>query len=65
MGYVEVNLKISELKAFIKDMLVPMMEDRAYAQVPIQLVTLHMHRALDLVSEKGNSSIINRKNLLP
>ena len=53
MGYVEDNLKISEVKAFNKDVLMIVIEDSTYAQqVPIQLGTLHIDRALDLISEK-------------
>ena len=32
MGYVEVNLKIPEIKAFNEDMFMPVIEDSAYAQ---------------------------------
>ena len=32
MGYVEVNLKIPEIKAFNEDMLMLVIEDSAYAQ---------------------------------
>ena len=53
MGYVEVNLKIPEIKEVNEDMLMLVIEDSAYAQwVPIQLGTLHIDWALDLISEK-------------
>ena len=53
MEYVEGNLKMCEIKAFNKDMLTLVIEDSAYAQsVPIQLGTLHIDRALDLIGEK-------------
>ena len=39
MGYVEFNLKIPEIKTFNEDMLMPVIEDSAYAQVAIQLGT--------------------------
>ena len=32
MGYVEVNLKIPEIKAFNEDVLMPVTEDSTYAQ---------------------------------
>ena len=51
MGYVKVNLKIPEIKAFNEDTLMLVIEDRLYAQcIPIQLGTLHIGRALDLIS---------------
>ena len=53
MGYIEVNLKIPEIKAFNEDVLMLVIEDSAYAQcVPIQLGTLHIDRALDLIRNK-------------
>ena len=53
MGYVEVNLKIAEIKAFNEDVLMLVIEDSTYAQwVPIQLGTLHINRALNLISDK-------------
>ena len=43
MGYVEVNLKIPEIKAFNENVLMLVKEDITYAQhVPIQLGTLHI-----------------------
>ena len=52
-GYVEVNLKIPEIKAFNEDVLMLVIEDSAYAQcVPLQLGMLHIDRALDLISNK-------------
>ena len=51
MGYVEVDLKIPQIKAFNEDMLMLVIEDIAYAQhVPIHLGTLCIDRALDLIS---------------
>ena len=53
MGYIEVNLKIPEIKAFNEDVLMLVIEDSAYAQhVPIQLGMLHIDRALDVISDK-------------
>ena len=53
MGYVEVNLKIPEIKVFNEDMLMLVIEDCAYAQcILMQLGTLHIDRPLDLISEK-------------
>ena len=52
-GYVEVNLKIPEIKAFSEDMLMLVIEDSMYAQwVAIQPGILHIDRALYLISEK-------------
>ena len=48
MGYVEVNLKIPEIKSFNEDMLMLVIKDSTYAQwVPIQLWTLHIVRVMD------------------
>ena len=59
-GYVEVNLKILDIKEFNEDVLMLVMEDSPYAQrVPIQLGTLHINKALDLVSE---NELINLSN---
>ena len=53
MGYIKVNLKIPEIKAFNEDVLMLVIEDSTYAQcVPIQLGMLHIDRALDLISDK-------------
>ena len=52
-GYVEVNLRIPDIKAFNEDMLMLVIENSTYAQcIPIQLGILHIDRALDLISEK-------------
>ena len=60
MGYVEVNLKILEIGAFSEDMLMLVIEDSPYAQrVPIQLGTLHIDRALDLVSKTEMITLSN------
>ena len=53
MGYVKVDLKIPEIKACNKHMPMFVIEDSAYAQcIPIQLGTLHIDMALDLISDK-------------
>ena len=53
MGYVEVNLKIPEIKAFNEDIIMLVIEDSGYAQnVSIQLGTLHINMALELISNK-------------
>ena len=53
MWYMEVNLKLPEIKAFNEDVLMLVIEDSIYAQwVPIQLGILYIDRALDLISEK-------------
>ena len=50
----EVNLKLPEIKAFNKDVLMLIIEDIEYAQgVPIQLGTLHTDRALDSICKKN------------
>ena len=52
-GYVdvEVNLKIPEIKAFNEDVHMLVIDDSACNHpVPIQLGTLHIDRALDLIS---------------
>ena len=60
MGYVEVNLKIQEITEFNEDVLMLVIEDSPYTQrVPIQLGTLHINKALDLVSE---TELINLSN---
>ena len=57
-GYVEVNLKIPEIKAFNEYVLMLVIEDSTYAQcVPIQLGTLHIDKVLDLISEKELSQL--------
>ena len=58
MGYIEVNLKIPEIKAFIEYVLMLVIEDSTYAQhVPIQLGALHIDRALDLISNKETTQL--------
>ena len=58
MGYVEVNLKIPEIKAFNEDVLILMIEDSTNVQhVPIQLGMLHIDRALDLTSNKETTQL--------
>ena len=53
MRYIEVNLKIPEIKVFNEDVFMLVIEDSTYAQcVPIQLGTLHIDRMLDLISDK-------------
>ena len=53
MGYVEVNLKILEIKGFTEDLLMLVIEDSTYPQyVSLQLGMLHIDRALDLISDK-------------
>ena len=61
MGYVEVNLKIPEIKAFNEDVLMLVIEDSPYAQgIPIQLGTLHINKALDLVSKTEMVNLSNK-----
>ena len=61
MGYVEVNLKIPEIRAFNEDVLMLVIEESPYDQrVPIQLATLHINRALDLVSRTEMINLSNK-----
>ena len=61
MGYVEVNLKLPEIKAFNEDVLILVIEDSIYAQcVSIQLGTLHIDRAWDLISNKETTQLSNK-----
>ena len=58
MGYIEVTLKIPEIKAFNEDVLMLVIEDSTYAQhVPIQLGMLNIDRALDLISNKETTHL--------
>ena len=53
LGYVEVQLKIPELKAFDQDMLLLIVSDSAHTQyTPITLGTLHIDMAIKLATEK-------------
>ena len=53
MGYIEVNLKIPEIYTLNEDVLILVIEGSTCAQhVPIQLGTLHIDRALDLIRDK-------------
>ena len=53
----KLTLKFLKFKAFNEDLLMLVIEDSTYAQwVPIQLGTLHIDRALDLISEKNSST---------
>ena len=52
-GYVEVQLKILEVKAFDQDMLLLIVPDSAHTQyTPITLGTLHIDMAIKLATEK-------------
>ena len=62
MGYVKVNLKIPEIKAFNEGVLMLVIEDSTYAQhVPIQLGMLHIDRALDLLSDKETTKLNTKR----
>ena len=51
-GYVEINLKFSEIKSFNEDVLMLVIEGSSYKQrVLIQLWMLHIDRALELVNK--------------
>ena len=53
LGYVEVQLKIPEVKAFGQDVLLLIVPDSAHAQyTPITLGTLHIDMAIKLATEK-------------
>ena len=61
MEYVEVNLKILAIRAFNEDVVMLVTEDSSYAhRVPIQLGTLNIDKALDLVS-KTEMKILSKK----
>ena len=52
LGYVEVQLKIPEVKAFDQDVLLLIVPDSAHTQyIPITLGTLHMDMAIKLATE--------------
>ena len=53
MGYVEVHLRIPEVKAFGQDLLLLIIPDSAHTQyTPITLGTLHIDMAIKLATEK-------------
>ena len=53
LGYVEVQLKIPEVKAFDQDVLLLIVPDSAHTQyTPISLGTLHIDMAIKLATEK-------------
>ena len=53
LGYVEVHLRISEVKAFDQDVLLLIILDSAHTQyTPITLGTLHIDMAIKLATEK-------------
>ena len=53
LGYVEVQLKIPEVKAFDQDVLLLIVPDSAHTQyTPITLGTLHIDMAIKLATEK-------------
>ena len=53
LGYVEVHLRIPEVKAFDQDVLLLIIPDSAHTQyTPITLGTLHIDMAIRLASEK-------------
>ena len=53
IGYVEANLKISEIKAYEKDLLMMVMNDSRYGdQVPFAIATKHTQAALEVITKK-------------
>ena len=53
IGYVEVNLKIPEIKAYEEDVLMMVMNDSRYGdQVPFAFGTKHTHAALEVITKK-------------
>ena len=53
LGYVEVHLKIPEVKAFDQDVLLLIIPDSAHTQyTPITLGNLHIDKAIRLATEK-------------
>ena len=61
MGYVKVNFKIPEIKAFNKGVHMLVIADSTYSQcVPIQIGMLHIDRVLDLIKNKEMIQISNK-----
>ena len=53
IGYVEVNLQIPEIKNYNEDVLMLVMNDSRYGQkVPFAIGTIHIHAALDVMTEQ-------------
>ena len=53
LGYVEVNLKFPGIAAFDEDVLMMVIEDDEYGdRVPVQVGTLHIDRAIELITEE-------------
>ena len=53
LGYVEVQLKIPEVKAFDQDMLLLIVPDSAHTQyTPVTIGTLHIDMGIKLATEK-------------
>ena len=52
IGYVEVNLKIPEVKAYNEDVLMMVMNDSRYGDIiPFAIGTIHTHSALEVITD--------------
>ena len=61
LGYVEVQLKLPEVKAFNHDVLLLIVPDSAHTQyTPITLGTLHLDMAIKLATKKNSRTLINK-----
>ena len=61
-GYVELRLKIPQIKKFDLDVLMLVIDDSPYgARVPVQIGTLHIDMMLDLASEEEKRKL-NRQS---
>ena len=53
IGYVEVNLKIPEIKAYDEDVLMMVMNDSRYGDIiPFAIGTIHTHAALEVITDE-------------
>ena len=68
IGYVEVNLKIPEVKAYNEDVLMMVMNDSRYGDViPFAIGTIHTHAALEVITDNEwkNLSLAWKSAALP
>ena len=68
IGYVEVNLKIPEVKAYNEDVLIMVMNDSRYGDIiPFAIGTIHTHAALEVITddEWKNLSLAWKSAALP
>ena len=68
IGYVEVNLKIPEVKAYNEDVLMMVMNDSRYGDIiPFVIGTIHTHAALEVITDNEwkNLSLAWKSAALP